>query len=58
MSGELKPCPFCGGGARVFQGWSELDNYVGCCKCGARTQWEHTEQKAVENWNRRVADER
>lgn len=54
---ELKPCPFCGGKARLF---TDDDKYyshiVACENCGARTLREHIEAIAVSYWNRRVTD--
>lgn len=59
---ELKPCPFCGGEARllphIFYG---LKNTYGveCSKCGVMTmQFYDTERDAEKAWNRRVKDER
>ena len=70
---ELKPCPFCGGDAKL---WSHVECYghgdfveetaVACCKCGAMGQtlsaWmvpngEERVANAVKAWNRRVGEE-
>jgi Lar family restriction alleviation protein len=53
---ELKPCPFCGGIARLEQmGWP---HHVFCTLCGAKVTGikygEEGEQEAVEKWNRRT----
>lgn len=58
MNEELKPCPFCGGEAKLCKGWCELDNYVECSECDVRTKPENTKSGAIKVWNRRVADER
>ena len=60
---ELKPCPFCGGEARIchktgFGEWS----YVECEKCRCTTgnfmkSFTHSsDDKAADAWNRRVTD--
>lgn len=53
---ELKPCPFCGGEARLTVYFGLLDGApfeVSCQECGARiTDFEREE--AVAAWNRRV----
>lgn len=63
----VKPCPFCGGPARlVSHESSEVTNYwyeVHCDKCGAMgpsadCEWdgnsEHAKRDAIEAWNRRT----
>ena len=56
---ELKPCPFCGGGALINQfcnGWDSYSFRVSCRRayeCGATQLWFDTEAEAIEAWNRR-----
>ena len=56
MDINLKPCPFCGGQAKIF-GYSHMW-YVKCPACGASTACENTDKKAADAWNRRADDER
>ena len=55
---RLKPCPFCGGKARMVE--SVLPGfYVACSnvfKCGGRQEQFDTEAEAIEAWNRRNED--
>lgn len=62
---ELKPCPFCGGMAEILitsknrieeqkRGRAHL---VRCKICRASSVAEFDEDKTVERWNRRIADE-
>lgn len=57
---ELKPCPFCGGEARVdddlcHSDMSKTFYSVICKKCGARTTNNFTlKEDAIEQWNRRA----
>lgn len=58
MSGELKPCPFCGGKAEVdAYGLTGRVIVIKCLSCGARTRAFDTDIKrgenAIEAWNRR-----
>lgn len=53
---DLKPCPFCGGEARIhFSVWGD-SYYAKCCKCLAETKVHQTEAEAIEAWNRRASD--
>ena len=63
---ELKPCPFCGGMARViehtFYETSDFTSHsygVECCDCFTKSfQFYKTEEKAINAWNRRVDNDR
>lgn len=56
MKFELKPCPFCGGQARVtgqlFQ--DMILYYTICDHCRAETKKQATMQEAADAWNRRT----
>lgn len=52
---ELKPCPFCGGEAKLTKGITYLDNYVTCCECFSRTKTYNTKESAIKSWNKRNA---
>ena len=58
---ELKPCPFCGGEARVCD--NEQTVFVRCKECSCQAQEITANTKycawdlAVDSWNRRVNDE-
>lgn len=65
-SGDLKPCPFCGGEAVDFYrantgataDWcGPVDHWV-CCtgECGASTCMHGTKDEAIAAWNTRTAD--
>lgn len=55
---ELKPCPFCGGKAKlhneVFAEFCVKVFYVQCTNCGVRTMKDGFTEYAVKDWNRRV----
>lgn len=61
MTEELKPCPFCGGPARLVHDLWQL--YVQCDWCEARTGYTKAYDEiqaiaatplAIEDWNKRV----
>ena len=63
MTDKLKPCPFCGGQAKLFntrvQGGYDY-SYVQCLKCSIHTAKYDvsvnycSSEKATEAWNRRA----
>lgn len=60
---ELKPCPFCGGEAKIhksgFEYWTSMPHNftVYCVACGASVRrFYENEQKSIEAWNRRATD--
>lgn len=54
---ELKPCPFCGSKAKV---WQDMYGFylVQCTRasCSITTLHKPNREKVVEAWNRRVTD--
>lgn len=49
---KLKPCPFCGGEARVMD--MGYPHWVYCTKCGAKVHGRTNDEKdSIEAWNRR-----
>lgn len=58
---ELKPCPFCGARAELFQNGSRWA--VECsaespteCQCGPWTHYMDSPETAIEEWNKRADD--
>ena len=51
---ELKPCPFCGGKAKLQGDESKYGCFVVCTNCYAEMDYSETEVKAIEAWNKRV----
>ena len=50
---KLKPCPFCGGEARVMD--MGYPHWVYCTKCGAKVHGRTNDEKdSIEAWNRRA----
>ena len=56
MKTELKPCPFCGGQARRYNGNTDMYGVV-CKKCGAKVFGYGNEASATKAWNRRTNSE-
>ena len=64
METELKPCPFCGGKAQIWDNaWRVLAKarvQIKCRRCGVRTMeyvgldWDDTHDLAIAAWNRRT----
>jgi Lar family restriction alleviation protein len=55
MSEPLKPCPFCGHKAELYDATPHL-NWAHCLGCGAETDEYDTMAEAVAAWNRRAGD--
>ena len=63
--GELKPCPFCGGEAKIFENGEErkskyyfvdvLCKDMNCRGCSSCLEYRN-KQEAIEAWNRRATD--
>lgn len=50
---ELKPCPFCGGEAKIKKNILNEDIYVECRSCYSRTDGFGIAEYAIEQWNKR-----
>ena len=53
---KLKPCPFCGGGAKVFAGDGGTSFAVWCDNCGTNSGTSCYKHKVIEKWNHRSPD--
>ena len=53
---ELKPCPFCGGKATLWEEVTADRPWHILCGCGGRVGWFLKREEAVEAWNRRDTD--
>lgn len=52
ISDELKPCPFCGGDARLDSGFDSY--WIECKHCGATAEGDKTHDTAIASWNKRA----
>lgn len=61
MSEKLKPCPFCGGNASIYEVSNDEENFVGymvsCDDCDCGTTVFNVRDIAVQSWNKRIAHE-
>ena len=60
---ELKPCPFCGGDAKLKEFCMRIRMfkqkkyyYAECSLCGVRTSAKSDAEESIEAWNRRTKD--
>lgn len=52
MSGiKLKPCPFCGGEAKIYKDYNGF--YLVQCKCGCGTLHKSEKKNVINDWNTR-----
>ena len=52
---ELKPCPFCGGEAKVIRyGNGRQSSIVGCTECHCTLESNESEWNTGHHWNTRV----
>ena len=60
MAEKLKPCPFCGGEARMVLQHNDdgtwVRYYVCCYACGSKTKEYKAHEIAHRAWNRRAGD--
>lgn len=57
---KLKPCPFCGGEAKIakFDWGYSIKEYWTYCKCGCELKAKaRTIPQAIKEWNRRVSND-
>lgn len=55
---KLKPCPFCGGEAKISTcdwGYSVKEYWCYCSSCGCETQKYHSKEDAIVQWNTRTS---
>ena len=55
MNEKLKPCPFCGGKAALFETTPPCRKlfWIECRKCGAEIHGEKIKEEAIAAWNKR-----
>ncbi len=53
---RLKPCPFCGGKAGIYEDYIGNRFVAKCNSCGMTTLHKATKAEVARDWNRRVED--
>jgi Lar family restriction alleviation protein len=53
MTEKLKPCPFCGGEAKIHNTYDGMFQ-IECTNCFARVFYDRTKKSVINRWNRRV----
>ena len=51
---ELKPCPFCGGEAKINENYSGYIPYCTNRECAGDKVFFDTDEEAIEEWNKRA----
>ena len=58
MSDELKPCPFCGGDAVLYEDRYQYQEsaWIRCTRCGIHTQTLIGKNEVIQQWNTRIQE--
>lgn len=54
----LKPCPFCGGEARLIRAPFSAQQLIICRTCGCRIYFDRDAKQTAAAWNRRAGEEK
>lgn len=56
INAKLKPCPFCGGEAKMLEYKMSPLVKIECGKCGIGALWHRNQKELVKKWNTREAE--